>query len=106
MERLLRADVRACLHGHVHEDRADLVNYLHPGRRIHAVGAGSFGAPAHHRPESVPRLFNLLELQRDLKRLRVHTRCLRKQGGAWEGWAVWPGERPGEKRTYYEVKLP
>lgn len=106
MERLLRADVRACLHGHVHEDRADLVNYLHPLRKIHIVGAGSFGAPTHHRPESVPRLFNLLELQHDLKRLRVHTRCLRKQGGAWEGWAVWPGERPGEKRTYYEVTLP
>ncbi len=106
MERLLRADVRACLHGHVHEDRADLVNYLHPLRRLHVVGAGSFGAPTHHRPESVPRLFNLMELQRDLKRLRVHTRCLRKQGGAWEGWAVWPGERAGEKRTYYEVTLP
>ena len=106
MGRLLQADVRACLHGHVHEDRADLVNYLHPGRRLHAVGAGSFGAPTHHRPESVPRLFNLLELQRDLKRLRVHTRCLRRQGGAWEGWAIWPGERPGDKRTYYEVALP
>ena len=26
MGRLLQADVRACLHGHVHEDRADLVN--------------------------------------------------------------------------------
>jgi small GTP-binding protein len=106
MGRLLQADVRACLHGHVHEDRADLVNYLHPGRRLHVVGAGSFGAPTHHRPESVPRLFNLLELQRDLKRMRVHTRCLRRQGGAWEGWAVWPGERPGDKRTYYEVTLP
>jgi len=106
MGRLLQADVRACLHGHVHEDRADLVNSLHPGRRLHVVGAGSFGAPTHHRPESVPRLFNLLELQRDLKRLRVHTRCLRRQGGAWEGWAVWPGERPGDKRTYYEVTLP
>ena len=106
MGRLLQADVRACLHGHVHEDRAELVNSLHPGRRLHVVGAGSFGAPTHHRPESVPRLFNLLELQRDVKRLRVHTRCLRRQGGAWEGWAVWPGERPGEKRTYYEVTLP
>lgn len=106
MSRLLQAGVRACLHGHVHEDRADLVNYLHSERRIHVVGAGSFGAPTHDRPESVPRLFNLLEVQRDLKRLRVHTRCLRKQGGAWEGWAVWPGERPGEKRTYYEVQLP
>jgi serine/threonine protein kinase/nucleoside phosphorylase len=106
MGRLLQADVRVCLHGHVHEERAELLNSLHPGRRLHVVGAGSFGAPSHLRPESVPRLFNLLEIQRDLKRLRVHTRGLRKQGGAWEGWAVWPGERPGERRTYYDVTLP
>ncbi|WNG58271.1 GTP-binding protein [Archangium gephyra] len=105
MKRLLQADVRVCLHGHVHEDRADLVNHLHSERRIHVMGAGSFGAPTYERPESVPRLFNLLEVQRDLQRLRVHTRCLRKQGGAWEGWAVWPGEKPSERRTYYEVPL-
>lgn len=103
--RLLQADVRVCLHGHVHEDRADLVNYLHPEQRLHVMGAGSFGAPTHERPESVPRLFNLLEVQPDLQKLRVHTRCLRKQGGAWEGWAVWPAEKPGERRTYYEVSL-
>ncbi len=106
VNRLLQADVRLCLHGHVHEDRADLVNYLHSERRIHVMGAGSFGAPTYHRPESVPRLFNLLEVQRDLRQLRVHTRCLRKQGGAWEGWAVWPGKETGEKRTYYDVTLP
>jgi len=105
MKRLLQADVRVCLHGHVHEDRADLVNHLHAERRIHVMGAGSFGAPTHDRPESVPRLFNLLEVRRDLRSLRVHTRCMRKQGGAWEGWAVWPGEKPGERRTYYEVSL-
>ncbi len=107
VERLLQADVHVCLHGHVHEERADLVNYLH-SRRMHVVGAGSFGAPMHHRPESVPRLFNLLEIQRDLRRLKVHTRCLRRQGGAWEGWAVWPwpgGER-GAKRSFYELDLP
>jgi small GTP-binding protein len=106
MGRLLQADVRVCLHGHVHEDRADLVNYLHSERRIHVVGAGSFGAPTYERPESVPRLFNLLEVERDLKKVRVHTRALRKQGGAWEGWAVWPGERPGDRRTYYEFAVP
>ncbi|WP_309896407.1 metallophosphoesterase [Archangium sp.] len=105
MKRLLQADVRVCLHGHVHEDRADLVNHLHAERRIHVMGAGSFGAPTHDRPESVPRLFNLLEVQRDLRSLRVHTRCMRKQGGAWEGWAVWPGEKPSERRTYYDVSL-
>jgi predicted phosphodiesterase len=105
MGRLHQADIRVCLHGHVHEERADLLNPLHSERRIHVMGTGSFGAPTHERPESVPRLFNLLEVQRDLQSLRVHTRCMRKQGGAWEGWAVWPGEKPSERRTYYDVPL-
>jgi small GTP-binding protein len=104
-DRLMQAGVRVCLHGHVHEDRADLVNYLHPERGLHVVGAGSFGAPKHHRPESVPRLYNLLEIDRGLQHLRVQTRCLQKQGGAWTGWAVWPGEKRGEKREFYEVVL-
>ena len=105
MGRLAQADIRVCLHGHVHEDRADLVHPLHPVRNIRVVGAGSFGAPMHDRPESVPRLFNLMEVQRDLRNIRVHTRCLRKQSGAWEGWAAWPGERSGEKRTYYDIPV-
>jgi hypothetical protein len=103
--RLQKAGVRLCLHGHVHEDRADLVGYLHPTRSMHVMGAGSFGAPGNDRPESVPRLYNVLEVSRDLSRVRVHTRCLKRQTGAWEGWAVWPGPSAGERRTYYEVVL-
>jgi small GTP-binding protein len=106
MEQLAQQEVRVCLHGHVHEDRAALVNHLHPTRKIHVVGAGSFGAPTSKRRESVPRLVNLLEVSRDLRHIRVRTRCLRKQGGAWEGWAIWPGATRDEKRTYYDVPLP
>jgi hypothetical protein len=94
------------LHGHVHEDRADVVGYTDPVRQVHVIGAGSFGAPTHDRPESVPRLYNLLEVARDHSRVRVHTRCLRREGGAWEGWAIWPGQQRGERRTWYEVPLP
>jgi WD40 repeat protein len=61
LERLRKADVRLCLHGHVHEDRADLVGYWHPTRKIHIAGAGSFGAVAKDRPESTPRLYNIRE---------------------------------------------
>ena len=104
LERLRRADVRAVLHGHVHEDRADLVGYLHPARKVHVVGAGSFGAPADHRPASVPRLYNLITIPRDLGRMRVDTRSLRQDAGAWEAWYTWPGEKPGERRGYYEVR--
>ncbi|HVK65380.1 MAG TPA: metallophosphoesterase, partial [Polyangium sp.] len=104
LERLRRADVRAVLHGHVHEDRADLVGYLHPVRKSHVVGAGSFGAPADHRPASVPRLYNLITIPRDLGRMRVDTRSLRKDEGIWEPWSTWPGEKPGERRAHYEVR--
>lgn len=102
LDRLRKADVQLCLHGHVHEDRADVINYLH-SRRIHITGAGSFGAPAYARPESVPRLYNVLEIARDHRQIRVYTRCLRRDGGAWESWAIWPGSNANEPRAYYDL---
>ncbi|MEW6737029.1 MAG: metallophosphoesterase [Acidobacteriota bacterium] len=105
LEQLRKADVKVCLHGHVHEIRSDIIGYLHPVRKINVVGGGSFGAPTYSRPESVPRLYNLLEIGRDHNLIRVHTRCLRKDGGAWEGWAVWPGSNHNERRTYYDIRF-
>jgi 3',5'-cyclic AMP phosphodiesterase CpdA len=105
VDAIRRAGVRICLHGHVHEDRADLVGYLHPASRLHVIGAGSFGAPARARPESIPRLYNLLEIGADRQLVRVHTRSLRRSGGAWEPWCVWPGNAPGERRPFYEIDL-
>jgi small GTP-binding protein len=102
-ERLRQADVRLCLHGHVHEERAQLLHHLHPTRRMHVVGAGSFGAPAHHRPESTPRLYNLMEIARTHDAVRVYTRCRYKRDGAWEGWPGWPGASADERRTYYDI---
>jgi 3',5'-cyclic AMP phosphodiesterase CpdA len=105
LERLRQADVRLCLHGHVHEARADIVHPIHPTRKIHVVGAGSMGAPASHRPESTPQLYNLVEIARTHDKARVYTRCRRRTSGAWEGWAVWPGSSPMERRSYYELSL-
>ena len=105
LDRLRQANFKLCLHGHVHEDRADLVGYTHPTRQIHIAGAGSFGAPASQRPEAVPRLYNVLEIPVDHSEIKVHTRCLRKPGGAWDGWAVWEGKVPEERLTYYRIKL-
>jgi small GTP-binding protein len=104
MQQLRQTNVRLVLHGHVHEDRTDVVGYLHP-RQVRVAGAGSFGAPTHDRPESTPRLYNLLEIARDHSSIKVHTRCLRKKGGAWEGWPMWPGPKPTEKRTFYTISL-
>ncbi|MFN7929418.1 MAG: hypothetical protein U0Y68_16020 [Blastocatellia bacterium] len=105
LEQLRKADVKLCLHGHVHEDRADLVGYLHPTRKLHIAGAGSFGAGAKERPPAIPRLYNVVEIWRDQSKIRVHTRCLKKEGGAWGGWAVWPGADKDTKRSSYEIKL-
>jgi GTPase SAR1 family protein/predicted MPP superfamily phosphohydrolase len=105
VEKLRKADFKLCLHGHVHEDRADLVGYLHPTRKLSLAGAGSFGAVAAHRPPSTPRLYNLIEIPRDHSLIRIHTRCLRKESGAWDGWAIWPGENAFDKKAFYEIKL-
>jgi hypothetical protein len=97
--------VRLCLHGHVHEERDDISGYIHPTRKLHVIGAGSFGAPTHARPASVPRLYNLLEVDRDLGNVRVRTRCMRREGGAWEAYAIRPGERPGDRFAHYDIRL-
>ena len=101
---LRRAGVQLCLHGHVHEDRADVLAYLHP-RKLRVLGSGSFGAPSHDRPESVPRLYNLIEIDAAHSVARVHTRQLRRSGAAWEPWCVWPGATGSERRAYYEIDI-
>lgn len=104
IDQLRQEGFKLCLHGHVHEDRADVVRYFHP-RKLYVAGAGSFGAPMRDRPESTPRLYNVLELARDHSKVAVHTRCLRKEGGAWEGWAMWPDEDATKRRTFYEIRF-
>lgn len=102
---LQQAGVGVCLHGHVHEERADLFNYLDP-RKIHLIGAGTFGATAKHRPESTPRLYNLIRIDLSSRCVRIHTRSARKQSGAWDEWCVWPSERASGKQGWYEFELP
>ncbi|MDQ3814382.1 MAG: hypothetical protein M3347_10575, partial [Armatimonadota bacterium] len=105
LERLRQADFKICLHGHVHEDRTEVIGYLHPTRKIYVAGAGSFGAPVNARPGSIPRLYNVLEIQRDHSSIRVYTRSRRKDTGAWGPWAVWPTESPHQQRSYYEIQF-
>jgi small GTP-binding protein len=103
--RLQQENYRLCLHGHIHEERTDIIRYLHPASNIHVAGTGSFGTPISAHRESTPRLYSLLEIERDHSKIKVHTRCLKRDGGAWEGWAVWPGQNATERRTYYEIQL-
>jgi hypothetical protein len=57
---------------------------------MHVVGAGRFNVPGPDRPAPGPRLYNLLEIARDLKNAKVHTRWQPRPDGPWEGWNQWP----------------
>lgn len=101
---LQKNHVRIALHGDVHEMRRDLIGY-EPEKSLHVVGSGSFGAVGADRPESTPRLYNVLEIARDLKSARVHTRCQPKPDGPWDGWYEWPDLDGGKGRVpYYDIK--
>jgi hypothetical protein len=102
---LQNCGVRVAFHGDVHEMRRELIGYWHT-KNLHVIGAGSFGARAADRPESTPRLYNLVEVQRNLTSLRIHTRCQPKTDGPWKGWNEWPakGSRSGCV-PHYEIRL-
>ncbi|KPA13876.1 small gtp-binding protein [Candidatus Magnetomorum sp. HK-1] len=106
MENIQKGDFKICLHGHVHEERADLFGYFHPSRKIHIIGAGSFDAPSKDRPESIPRIYNLIEIYRENNIIRVHTRCKMRDTGAWAAWAVWPSKQQKHSRSsYYDIQI-
>jgi hypothetical protein len=94
--------VKLALHGDVHEMVRSQVGYRHP-HRIHVVGSGSFGARSADRPESMPRLYNVLEIKRDLRSAIIYTRCQRNPDGPWDGWYEWDDESGRSRVPYYSV---
>jgi small GTP-binding protein len=104
LEHLRQGKVTLCLHGHIHEDRSDLISHTHK-QKVYAIGAGSFGAIADHRPPSTPNLYNLLEVQRDHSSVRVHTRHKKQKDGAWEAWYNWDDPKGSGKLPYYDIIL-
>ncbi|MFC1714169.1 metallophosphoesterase family protein [Candidatus Poribacteria bacterium] len=105
VENLQKAGVRICLHGDVHEENREQYRYWRDDK-MYIVGAGSFGSPAEGRPESIPRLYNLLEIERDFSSVRVHTRRQMKPDGSWEGGYEWPDPEGGKGRVpYYDITL-
>jgi small GTP-binding protein len=102
---LQKNGVRLSLHGDVHEMKRDLIGYRYE-KKLHIVGSGSFGARAKDLPESTPRLYNVLEIKRDLKSACVHTRCQPKPDGPWKGWNEWPRPDGGDGGLpYYDIEL-
>jgi GTPase SAR1 family protein len=97
--------IRLVLHGDAHSFRRDEVGaWTKP--RIHVVGAGSFGASAADKGEAVPRLYNVLEIERDFRKITVHTRRQRTPDGDWDGHAEWPNPKDSDSRVaYYTIDL-
>ena len=107
LQHLATHQVDVILHGDVHTMSRDVVGYS-AANGIHVAGAGSLASPQNGRPESTPRLYNLLQVSGDQKLLRVHTRCQEQMDGAWEGWNKWPpaGEQHSRARyPHYDLNL-
>jgi hypothetical protein len=105
LSNLQKNAVRLGLHGDVHEFRRDVIGYWH-NQAIHVTGAGSFGARPGDKGESIPRLYNLLEIERDFGAITVHTRCQETPDGAWGGYYKWPDPKGGDgKVAYYRIDL-
>jgi hypothetical protein len=98
--------VRVALHGDIHELRRELIRPWE-NKVLHIAGAGSFASPADGRPESTPRLYNILEIQRDLGSARIHTRRQVRPDGAWDGYYEWPDPAGGSGRVpFYDLAWP
>ena len=110
LTQLQKAGMQLCLHGDVHEPRTEVFGYRQPGIEVEILGAGSFGSAAEGRPESTPRLYNMLEVSIDPKTkqhqsIRVHTRQQKKDEVVWQGYHEWKNpEGPGHL-PYFDIDL-
>lgn len=106
LELLQGHNVSLCLHGHVHENRESKIGYLHPTAGMFVSGVGTINAKPKSRPESMPRLYSVLDIAADRTFIRVNTRGRAKSGGGWSGFANWPDpENRNRKLCYYDIKL-
>ena len=98
--------VRIALHGDVHEIRRAQNEPWLTSKPLFIAGAGAFGPPATDRPESTPRLYNLLVIDRASNTARIHTRQQPKPNGPWKPWNEWPRPGGGDGGVpYYDIKF-
>ncbi|MBD3421047.1 MAG: GTP-binding protein [Chitinivibrionales bacterium] len=88
MDSLSVCGFKMCMHGHVH--KAAEGHYAYDDhRKIHCMGAGTFGAPSKHLQEGVPRQYQLIVLDPNTGEVSVQTRKRAGHDGAWMGDALW-----------------
>jgi hypothetical protein len=99
---LRKAGVRLVLHGDVHEANPGANPFQWPGLTI--LGAGAFGATPEARPESIPGLYQVIELcpgqgPGGFAWARVHSRARARTNGPWDGWYHWPAAHDEKSRV-------
>ena len=104
LERLADEGFCLVLHGDVHEVRAGIENTFDKG--IYVAGAGSLHSDAAGRPESTPRLYNVLEIDPGFAWIKVHVRAQDIPGGRFDEYARWPHPTGKGKVGYFEIKDP
>jgi predicted MPP superfamily phosphohydrolase len=105
-ERLVAKGYRLCLHGDVHEERNDSINHVDPNRTLYVVGTGSFSSPAGELPSATPRLYNIIEVERDFRRVHIRARAQRRVDGAFTPHAVYgAGSDPDLRRGDYWISI-
>jgi len=68
--------------------------------------AKGVGARAADLAPATPRLYNVLEIERDFRAIKIQTRRQQTPDGDWDGWPEWPGPKGGDgKFPYYTIKL-
>ncbi len=104
LQRLADEGFALVLHGDVHEVRAGLESPFDRG--IYIIGAGSLHSMAEGRPESTPCLYNILEVDRDLARIRVHVRSQDRPGSRFDEYARWPHPSGSGKVGFFDIPKP
>ena len=92
-----------CLHGHIHEAIQGFHHY-DDRRKIHIIGAGTFGAPANEQVTSIPLQYNLLTFDPKTGEMTVSTRKKDKPDGAWSADARW-GDK-NDPKPWYRFDVP
>lgn len=91
------------LHGHIHEASQGFYHY-DDRRKIHIIGAGTFGAPVHEQVTGIPLQYNLLTFDPKTGVMTVNTRKKEKTDGAWSADARW-GDK-NDPKSWYRFKVP
>ncbi len=103
LDRLAQNGFKLCLCGHVH--KAEMDNSYFYEKKVHIIGAGTFGAPAREQQTGIPLQYNLLSLYPAGNKLKLATRSKEKIHGPWGPDYRWPTGKTGEKSWERWIEL-